>query len=198
MSMRAAEPHDVPLAVATLVGAFFDDPLWAWAFPDPDRRRDQHTAVFTCLVASAVERGWVWGNDDFAAVAVWIPPGEPELRPTEEAILEAAVEEVAPERAAALAAMSAAFERAHPDHEPHFYLSLLGTRPDRRGEGLGMRLLAENLRQMDLLGSPAYLESSNQANVARYERVGFEPISTVPVASSGLCFTGMWRTPGSR
>ena len=61
-----------------------------------------------------------------------------------------------------------------------------------------MRLLAENLRQMDLLEFPAYLESSNEANVARYEKVGFVPISTVPVASSGLSFTGMWRTPGSR
>lgn len=197
MALRKVGPGDVAAAVDTLAGAFHDDPLWSWAFPDPLRRFDQHTAVFTCLVASAVERGWVWESDHFGAVAVWIPPGEPELRPREQQALDAVLRVVAPDRAAALAGMAAAFDGSHPHVEHHFYLSLLGTRPDRLGEGLAMDLVAANLKVIDGIGSPAYLESSNAVNVARYERVGFSAVSHVPVAQSGLCFTGMWRTSGS-
>jgi hypothetical protein len=54
------------------------------------------------------------------------------------------------------------FETHHPHDRPHHYLSLLGTHPEHRGQGKGMALLAENLAQLDELGMPAYLESSNR------------------------------------
>ena len=60
-----------------------------------------------------------------------------------------------------------------PEGRPHYYLSLLGTRPDYRGRGLGFGLLAKNLAIMDAEGVPAYLESTNPDNNPRYERFGF-------------------------
>ena len=65
------------------------------------------------------------------------------------------------------------FDAHHPRDEPHYYLSLLGTHPDHRGNGRGMGLLAANLATIDDLAMPAYLESSNRANDHRYERLGF-------------------------
>ena len=67
-------------------------------------------------------------------------------------------------------------ESAHPRNEEHYYLSLLGTHPDRRGQGIGMWLLKHDLEVIDTEHAPAYLESSNPANNLRYEGVGFEPI----------------------
>jgi GNAT superfamily N-acetyltransferase len=64
------------------------------------------------------------------------------------------------------------FDAAHPRHEPHYYLSLLGTHPAHTGRGLGMGL-ARILQHIDEEGLPAYLESSNPANNHRYERHGF-------------------------
>lgn len=61
------------------------------------------------------------------------------------------------------------FEAAHPRETPHYYLSLLGTDPARRGHGYGLSLLAANLRLVDAAGAPAYLETSNPANVTLYE-----------------------------
>jgi hypothetical protein len=44
---------------------------------------------------------------------------------------------------------------------------------------------------------PAYLESSNPANVALYVRYGFEPHATIAIPHDGPTITTMWR-PASR
>jgi predicted acetyltransferase len=77
---------------------------------------------------------------------------------------------------------------------PHFYLSLLGTDPRQAGHGYGLGLLADNLRRIDDLGAPAYLEASNTANVPLYERYGFEVLSSFQPTGGPLVFT-MWREP---
>jgi len=35
---RLASPQDSGDVVSILVGAFYDDPTWSWAFRDPSRR----------------------------------------------------------------------------------------------------------------------------------------------------------------
>jgi RimJ/RimL family protein N-acetyltransferase len=40
---------------------------------------------------------------------------------------------------------------------------------------------------------PAYLESTNPANNARYERVGFEPTGTFEGYTPGSLVTTIWR-----
>jgi hypothetical protein len=55
-----------------------------------------------------------------------------------------------------------------------------------------MGLLAENLARIDVLGLPAYLESSNPANDRRYERAGFVPHGRITTAT-GHSVTTMWR-----
>lgn len=84
-------------------------------------------------------------------------------------------------------------EEARPS-EPHYYLSLLGTHPGRSGGGWGMGLLADNLARIDAEGAAAYLESSNPANVPRYERLGFAVFDEFTV-SEGIAVAQMWREP---
>jgi hypothetical protein len=57
-----------------------------------------------------------------------------------------------------------------------------------------MRLLAESLEHVDATGMPAYLESTNPSNDARYARVGFEPYGRIDLDGGPSCTT-MWR-PG--
>ena len=89
-----------------------------------------------------------------------------------------------------------AFERNHPHEPPHFYLSLLATHPDHAGHGHGMGLVADCLAEIDAGDPPAaaFLESSNPANVPRYERLGFHPDREVELVD-GLTGTQMWRPP---
>ena len=67
----------------------------------------------------------------------------------------------------------AAVERAHPLN-PHYYLAVLGTRPDRQGQGLGSAYLWPILSRCDDENLGAYLESSKESNIAFYRRHGFE------------------------
>ncbi|HEY7836359.1 MAG TPA: GNAT family N-acetyltransferase [Solirubrobacteraceae bacterium] len=187
-----AAPEDLEEVTETLWLAFGADPLWRWAFPDHAQLRP----LWRLHVASALKHEWVWTIGDGAAAAVWIPPGRTELTPEAEAGLPALVRELAGERAGAVLELFERFDGCHPDGPPHYYLSLLGTHPERRGEGLGMRLLAENLRLIDAEGAPAYLESSNPANEQRYESVGFRRTGSFTTPDGAREVATMWREPG--
>jgi hypothetical protein len=58
-----------------------------------------------------------------------------------------------------------------------------------------MALLAESLAQLDELGMPAYLESSNRANDRRYEGAGFVTIGEFAAPGGGPTLGSMWRDP---
>lgn len=73
------------------------------------------------------------------------------------------------------------------------YLNFLATHPDHRGQGLAQRMLAENLAEFDAQGVPSYLESSNPANIHRYERAGFSVIGGFPAVLGDAYVTTMWR-----
>jgi GNAT superfamily N-acetyltransferase len=143
-------------------------------------------------VASALRYPWTLVTPGVEAAAVWIPPGGTELTPEEEDGLEdLLVQTAGADVAQDILAIYDQLEAAHPA-EPCYYLSLLGVHDDHRGRGIGMALLADSLARIDALGAPAYLESSNPANLARYGSVGFVPRDEITIAT-GHVVTTMWR-----
>jgi GNAT superfamily N-acetyltransferase len=192
---RVVGPEQVDAAVEILVGAFHDDPVWSWACPDPVRRREQHRAIWRITVEGAIRYPWVWLAGGDAATSVWIPPGGTDLSVEQAARLEPMLRDLMGADATRVLDTFETFERAHPRDVPHFYLSLLGTDPHQRGKGHGLALLAENLRRIDEQGAPAYLESSNPANVPLYERQGFEVLSSFAPPGGGPEIIGMWCRP---
>jgi GNAT superfamily N-acetyltransferase len=181
---RPATAADLEDVTATLTAAFARDPLWRWAFDD----LADLEALWRLLIGSALRYPWVRMLDRATAAALWIPPGGTELTGAEEEGLE----EMLP---GPVLELLDRFEEAHPDGPPHYYLSLLGTRPDRRGEGLGMGLLAECLELFDAEGVPTYLESSNPANDARYKRVGYRKVGSFTTPDGAHTVATMWRDP---
>jgi GNAT superfamily N-acetyltransferase len=186
---RVATRSEVPQVTEILAAAFRNDPLWRWVFRDPDGL----AVWWRFLIGSALRYPWVFVGDDYAAASVWIPVGASELTPSEEDEVEPLLEELLGARAAMALELLERFEAAHPRERPHYYLSLLGVRPESRGAGLGMSLLAENLARIDREGAPAYLESSNPENVTRYERLGFERIGEFSTPDESHTVTTMWR-----
>jgi len=189
MQARIATEADLEPATELLTAAFAGDPVWGWAFPD----RVDLAAWWRFNVSSALRFPWVWVLGDFAAVAIWIPPGESELTAAEEAEVEPMIDDLARSRAAEVLDLLGRFESAHPDQPAHYYLSLLGTDPARRGHGYGMALLERNLAMIDAEGMPAYLESSNSANDARYERRGFRRVGEFHRPDGRVTVATMWR-----
>jgi len=193
---RVATQEDLPAVAETMARAFFDDPVWAWAFPDPGRRLEQHRSLWRLMIDSALEDGGVWLTDGAAACSSWIAPGRPELRPEYEELVEPLLLDLlGPAGAARVLETFERFDAAHPHDEQHYYLSLLATDPEHSGRGEGMGLLAENLARIDGEGMPAFLESSNPANDHRYERLGFVKCGKFELAGEGPEVTQMWRDP---
>jgi GNAT superfamily N-acetyltransferase len=191
---RTATASDLDGLTTTLTAAFENDPLWSWAFPDPE---DMAVWWRQLYLSSALRFPWVWVSGDYAAVSSWIPPGESELTEDAEKRIEPLLTELIGPRAAAVVELVNRFDAAHPSERPHYYLSLLGTHPQQRGRGLGMALLAENLERTDAEGFPAYLESTNPANNARYERLGFRRVGEFTTPDGERTVTTMWREVGT-
>jgi GNAT superfamily N-acetyltransferase len=189
---RVAGEGDLDRLTAVLTAAFKTDPLWSWVFPDPT---DLEVWWRFCI-GSALRYPWVWIAGDFAAVSVWIPPGGIELTEEEEEQVEPLVRELAGPRTPVVMEVLERFEASHPSDRPHYYLSLLGTDPDQRGQGLGMGLLTDNLERIDAEGVPAYLESSNPDNNARYERMGFKRVGEFTTPGGERTVGTMWREAG--
>ena len=83
-------------------------------------------------------------------------------------------------------------EERHPHDPPYWYLFILGTEQPAQGQGLGSALLSHMLARIDADGMPAYLESSNERNIALYGRHGFE-VTAELVIPSGPRIWLMWR-----
>jgi GNAT superfamily N-acetyltransferase len=194
--IRPVTEADAEQVTELLALAFFDDPTWSWAFPDPSTRMEDQRAWWGLCVHSAVPYGWSWMTDDGGAAAIWIPAGRPEMTPEDEARVEPLFRDRVGSHADAVLTLLERFEASHPRQTPHHYLSLLGTHPDHRGQGKGMALLAANLAQLDELGMPAYLESSNRANDHRYERHGFVQVGEFAAPGGEPTLACMWRDPG--
>lgn len=192
---RRAGPRDVATVTELLTAAFHEDPTWSWPFPDPDARWQQHRALFGLWVAGALSFGWTWLTDGDTATSVWVPPGGRDLGEEQERALEALLGELPPKVAARVGEALRLFEESRPRGVPHYYLSMLATDPRHRGRGVGLGLLAENLRVIDEEGAPAYLEASNPANVPLYERYGFRHVGSFAVPNGGPEVVRMWRDP---
>ncbi len=194
MPGRLARTEDADAMTETIATAFFDDPLWSWAFADVARRPEQFRVWWRVFVDSCFRNEWTWVTNNCESVAIWAPPGTSELTPAEEALLGALVADlIGGDHANAVLQVLARFEAAHPHDAPHYYLSIVATHDDHRGRGIAEALLAENLERVDAHHMPAYLESSNPKNLRRYQRLGFEPTGEIFVADGVPAVTTMWR-----
>lgn len=193
LNVRRAAPADLDQVIGTITDAFHNDPVWSWAFPDSEHRPDQFRRWWPLFVEGAIPYGFTWMGEDAETISVWIPPGEQELTDEAEARIAPLLAELLGDRSRVVLEGLLGFEAAHPHDEPHYYLSFVATQTPHRGEGIGEQLLAQNLELIDGEHLPAYLESSNPKNLARYERLGFRAIGEFTLPDHGPTVTTMWR-----
>ena len=167
-----------PLA-RTVARAFTDDPIWQWMLDaSTTLDRDEILPLARAFVADTAPVDEIHGFRHHDAVALWRAPLD---RLTEEHV-EFKHAHSAPhwrelgerigDRMTLVREFGAAARAARPE-EPHWYLQIVGVSPDRRGEGLGARVMAPMLERCDRLGLPTYLESSNPRNRSFYRRLGY-------------------------
>lgn len=192
IAVRRASAGDLDLVTQIIAAAFAHDPLWGHAMARPDGGTAHHAGFWRLFAEGALRYPCTWLTSGGEATALWIPPGGTEMTPDQEQRLADLAAELLGPGTGDFLELLTRFGAAHP-HEPHYYLSLLGTHPDHRGQGIGMRLLARNLETVDSEHAAAYLESSNPANDRRYASLGFEPRGKFRHPGDGPVVTTMWR-----
>lgn len=193
--MRRASTHDLEGMAEALSLSFHDDPVMRWLFGDEHPRPMRYTRPFFAIEGRRhLRHQTVYTSDGHAGAAYWDPPGQ--WRSSPSSILRLAPVILRGMGTRTLKALQGLgrLEKAHAAHPEHYYLAVLGTRPDRQGEGIGSALLAPVLATCDTEGVGAYLESSKEANIPFYRRHGFEVVGEVTFPS-GPTVWPMWRDP---
>ncbi|MFF9685474.1 GNAT family N-acetyltransferase [Streptomyces sp. NPDC014623] len=190
--VRPLTDADVPTAVDTLARAFADYPYTRHVIAADDHEERVRRFQELCLTRIGMVYGRVWVAEGGRAVAVWAVPGRDPSPAFAE--LGPVLGELSGDRAAASAAADAAVAPYRPQ-EPGWFLETVGTAPEAQGRGLGSAVLAPGLREAERAGHPAFLETSSEANVLFYERLGFKVTAAVQLPDSGPRTWCMRRSP---
>lgn len=174
-------------AIEVLEAAFLNYPSLKYYFPD-DPARKRITRYFVSYpVYTGIKYGLAYAvSPALEGVAVWMPPGSYPLSFWQSL------------RSVPLSVywgfgryggnlMRQLGQHVDSVHSrlaglPHWYLYILGVKPELKGKGYSSRLLKPMLRKIEETGLPCYLETLDEYNVNIYEHLGFTVIdrSTVP------------------
>lgn len=195
LTPRRATREDLPELGRMLARAFLDDPVMNWACKPEHLRLGATEKFFAARLRHLVDDGDIWTTPELSSAALWAQPGK--WRTTFGQDLELARSFLHPRlavRGPMIAAGLLSIERKHPDHEPHWYLAVLGTDPSAQGQGLGSKMLAPVLEDCDRDGVAAFLESSKERNIAFYARHGFRVTDELKLPRGPKVWQ-MWRDP---
>lgn len=193
-----AGPADLAAVAEDLSAAFRTDPQFCWFLRDDAKREAARLAFMKMILKEiALPTGEVTRPAAGGAVSIWIPSSQlgPNSLMQELRVLPTILAATGFGRLGRLSAMRKVMDELHPMDRPHAYLWFLGVRPEAQGMGVGSRMLKAGLAKVDAQGLPAYLESSNEANVPLYRRYGFEVTQEFRARPDAPPLWAMWREP---
>jgi GNAT superfamily N-acetyltransferase len=178
--VAVARAADIEPLINVMVLAFSADPVARWMYRDAQRYLGFFGRFIRAFAGKAFLTGTAWCIEGMLGGALWLPPG---VNPDEDAIVAILDESVPRDVMTDVNAMFAEMAAYHP-RIPHWYLPTIGIEPHLHRKGLGSALLKDGLNRCDREHMPAYLESSNLANVPLYQRLGFEVLGVIRAGGS--------------
>ena len=167
--------------IAALVGlAFATDPYVRWLLPDPYNYLRSNEMYVRQFSGPAFDNSSAFVIGNMCGAALWLPPGvKADSRPPA-ALNDEFIDPDVLDDLARLIEKSSAYRPM----EPHWYLKFIAVDPVKRGRGYGAALMSHALKISDRDKLPAYLESTNAANLSLYKRHGFKLLAELQVGQS--------------
>jgi ribosomal protein S18 acetylase RimI-like enzyme len=182
--IRAATPSEGQDVVGVLTAAFHSDPAVRWMFPKPAEYFEHFPQFVQAFGGAAFHHQTAHVIDGLIGAALWLPPG---ASPDEKALEDLFQRAIPESRRKQLLVVFELMSSYHP-RGSHWHLPLIGIDPRHQGQGWGSALLAEGLNHCDQSGQMAYLECSNPAHIALYQKHGFELIGEIQIGSCPAIF----------
>ncbi|MTD55435.1 hypothetical protein [Amycolatopsis pithecellobii] len=185
--------------VAVYTRAFFDDPVFSWIFPEPERRAEANRRFFTVIVESTFAGGGLAIQiEDFSATSLFYPPS---VLPTAQAhadVLTQLENKLDEQAERAVAFMNLLYDNHPRNLPPHLYGTFLSAVPGRQGKGLGTRLKKAQFALADDTDAGVYGEASCLRNLALYERLGQVRLGKTITLEGGPSLYPIWRPQASK
>lgn len=189
--IRKASASDTLRTASTLARAFFDDPVFRWAYPDDDQRREVLPGIFAVFTEAFQRHDEIYLTAQPAGAALWAPPGQAPVDDEHADDFNRRLEQAAGADGERFFEVAGLVDEHHP-HGSYYYLQLLGVEPSGQGRGIGSALLAHMLERCDREGMRAYLDATSPHNKRLYERHGFRASGEFAPAG-GPPLWPMWR-----
>jgi GNAT superfamily N-acetyltransferase len=183
-SVRNAAIAEQKYIISSLVLAFQNDPANRWLYPDQYQFLTYFPQFVQAFGGKAFEHNTVYCSPNYSGAALWYPLG---IEPDGEAVFQLMQRSIFEADQADVFAFFEQVDHYHPKH-PHWYLPFIGVEPRYQSQGYGSALMQPILNQCDRDRIPAYLESSNPANIPFYERHCFEVLGTIQAGTSPPIF----------
>ncbi len=182
--VKTVTTSDEAPVIDVVVLAFSADPGARWTWPDPQQYLMHFPSFVQAFGGKAFTHGSAYYVNGYVGAALWLPP---DVHPDEDVLI-TLLQHTAPEQIQKdIFAVFEQMGRYHPS-QPHWYLPVIGVDPFQQGKGFGSALMQHALLQCDRDHAPAYLESTNSANIPLYERHGFKVLDIIQVGSSPPIF----------
>lgn len=181
--------------------AFYNDPASIYLVPDEARRLRLLPSFFNILLRYSQRYGEVYTTTASEGAACWLPPGNttPLLRRLirigiHDARLGVDLGWTGFRRYTAMEACSSTMHQQSVTGD-HWYLWAQGVEPAHQRQGIGGMLMQPIFERADSARLPCYLETSNERNIAFYQKYGFMVASEGAVPKSNLRNWAMVRKP---
>jgi ribosomal protein S18 acetylase RimI-like enzyme len=148
-----------------------------FCYPNPVSYLTHFPNFAETLGSKAFTCGSAFHSGEYLGTALWLPP---DTLPDEKDVFQHFEQTLDPLTTKIAFAVLNQMGIYHPE-EPHWYLAFIGVDVSHQGQGIGSKLLKPMIDKFDREECPAYLESTNAANIPLYERFGFSLVGRIEV-----------------
>lgn len=182
--------QNIKKASQSLSNAFMEDPLQQYVFPNTEQRRLKSPAHFEAVLRYGHMFGKVYTTSNMEGAAVWLPPGETDIKPekAEKGGLGTIPSLLGEDAAARFFGVMDFLEPFHKEDVPesHWYTMVIGVDPTFSGLGYGKALMQHVMDITQKEQTSIYLETAQPSNINFYTSLGFKVIREVTDPGSQL------------